>query len=579
MLDVMMPEMDGYEACRAMRALPGNESLPILMMTANDDIEAITAAYSAGTSEFTAKPINWTIESYRLRNMLRGAADVKKIYVAKQEWERTFNSLDEHILIQNPDMTIIKANKTALDAINVPSESVMGKTCSEVFCKRSDECPDCPVKAAAASGKKMVVERVDECLEGTFLVTIIPVFDDAGNLAQIVHMSKDITERQMLESEVRRAQKMEAVGTLSGGLAHDFNNLLQVVIGYSDLLARNYEPEDQSFQYLNEIKEAAWRGSEITRQLLTVSRKTESRKECLQLNNVVGNLGTLLERTIPKMIAIEQDLADDLHTVNADGAQLEQVLMNLAVNAKHAMPEGGKLHFETRNMNLDHTYCRMHPNVEPGDYVLLSVTDTGCGMDEKTQAHIFEPFFTTRSPDKGTGLGLAMVYGIVQKHEGHLICYSEEGEGTTFKIYLPVMEGTVPSKAALSMDEEAAGGEEVVMLVDDVAHIRHIGKRILSDAGYRVILAVNGQNALEIHEAEEGKIDFVILDLNMPVMGGLECLDILRVRDPELPVLLASGFALSDESKRRMCDKVDFLSKPYHPQEILRTMRTMLDQA
>ncbi|MEN8254141.1 MAG: response regulator [Verrucomicrobiota bacterium] len=580
MLDVQMPEMDGYAACREIRAMTGNENLPILMITALEDVKAIDAAYEAGATEFTAKPINWAIEVHRLRSMLRAAAMVKQVFLAKQEWERTFNALDETVMILDADMAIIQANDAAKAAVRNPMEAILGRKCADVFCATQGGCANCPVAEVVATGKKKVIEQVNVCMEGTFLVSVFPIFDDTGNLSRIVYMAKDITERQQLEAEVRRVQKMEAVGTLSAGLAHDFNNLLQVIMGYSEIVSLGFSPEDKAYKHMEAVKDAAWRGSEITRQLLTVSRKTESRKECLMLNGIVESVVKLLGRTIPKMISLDLDLEENLSAVSADAAQIDQILMNLAVNARHAMPQGGKLSFETRNVELDHKYCRLHPNVEPGAYVQLSVADTGCGMDEETLSHIFEPFFTTRSPDKGTGLGLAMVYGIVQKHDGHLLCYSEEGEGTVFKIYLPVFEDDAGGLAAdLGQEEEAVGGNEAILVVDDVAEIRHIAKKLLSNVGYRVLLADDGQNALDVHAAVGGNIDFVILDLNMPVMGGLECLDNLRKRDPELSVLLASGFAQSEEIQKRLADNVDFIGKPYHEKEFLRTIRRMLDQA
>ena len=577
MLDVLMPEMDGYEACRQIRALPGNENLPILMMTALDDADSIHAAYEAGASEFTSKPINWTVEAHRFRSMLRAAEAVKEVFLSKQEWERTFNSLDEIVTIMDTDLTIIQANEAAQAASLNPTETVVGRACSDVYCSTSARCESCPVREVIATGQKKVFEQVNECLKGTFLVSVFPVFDDAGNLSRIVHMAKDITEQQQLETEVRRAQKMDAIGTLSGGLAHDFNNLLQVIIGYSELVSRGFSPEDKAYQHLETVKDAAWRGSEISRQLLAVGRKTESKKKPVQLSPIVENVSKLLERTIPKMIVQQLALSEDLWQVNADHAQLEQVLMNLAVNAGHAMPTGGELIYEARNIALGSEYCQIHPDVEPGNYVMLGVTDTGCGMDAETQSHIFEPFFTTRATDKGTGLGLAMVYGIVKAHDGHLQCYSEVGKGTTFKIYIPALEGIADIAESRIKDEQTMNGNEMILLVDDEPGIRHLAKKLLNNAGYHVMQATNGQEALDIHADANGTIDLVILDMNMPVMGGVECLDHLQVSAPNLPVLLASGFACSEESRKMMSDTVQYLNKPYHAKELLQKVRRMLD--
>jgi PAS domain S-box-containing protein len=577
MLDVLMPEINGYEACRRIRALPGNENLPILMMTALEDPDSIHAAYEAGASEFTTKPINWTIEAHRLRSMLRAAEAVKEVFLSRQEWERTFNSLDEIVTVMDTDLTIIQANEAARAASRNPTDTLVGRACSDIFCSTPTGCDSCIVREVIATGRKKVVEQVNACLKGTFLVSVFPVFDDAGNLSRIVHMAKDITERQQLEAEVRVAQKMDAVGTLAGGLAHDFNNLLQVIIGYSELVARSFSPEDKAYQHLETVKDAAWRGSEISRQLLSVGRKTESRKKPMQLVPIVKNVSRLLERTIPKMIVQQLAMSEDLWPVNADHTQLEQVLMNLAVNAGHAMPAGGTLTYEARNVTLDSEYCRIHPDIEPGNYVMLAITDTGCGMDAETQSHIFEPFFTTRSPDKGTGLGLAMAYGIVKAHDGHLLCYSEEGKGTTFRIYIPAHESMADEDQSLEEDEQTISGDEMILLVDDEAGIRHVAEKLLNNAGYHVIRAANGQEALDIHANEDRTIDLVILDLNMPVMGGLECLDNLQARAPDLPVLLASGFACSEESRARLSDTVHYMSKPYHAKELLKKVRGMLD--
>ena len=437
MLDVLMPEINGYEACRRIRALPGSENLPILMMTALEDPDSIHAAYEAGASEFTTKPVNWTIEAHRLRSMLRAAEAVKEVFLSRQEWERTFNSLDEIVTVMDTDLTIIQANEAALAACRNPTDTVVGRVCSDIYCSTPTGCESCIVQEVIATGRKKVVEQVNACLKGTFLVSVFPVFDDAGNLSRIVHMAKDITERQQLEAEVRVAQKMDAVGTLAGGLAHDFNNLLQVIIGYSELVSRSFSPEDKAYKHLETVKDAAWRGSEISRQLLSVGRKTESKKKPVQLIPIVENVSRLLERTIPKMIVQRLALSEDLWPVNADHAQLEQVLMNLAVNAGHAMPTGGQLIYEARNIVLGSEYCQIHTDVEPGNYVMLAVTDTGCGMDAETQSHIFEPFFTTRSPDKGTGLGLATCQQIVSQHGGEIKVSSVVGEGTTFVIRLP----------------------------------------------------------------------------------------------------------------------------------------------
>ncbi len=252
--------------------------------------------------------------------------------------------------------------------------------------------------------------------------------------------------------------------------------------------------------------------------------------------------------------------------------------MNLAVNAKHAMPHGGTLTIESKNIQLSPYYCEIHPDVTPGKYVMLSLSDTGCGMDKETQSRIFEPFFTTRDPDKGTGLGLAMVYGIIKNHEGQVECYSEIDQGTIFKIYIPAVDNLDESVSLTSPEEEpVVGGTENILVVDDDPSIRYIAKKLLMDAGYRVSLAVDGSHALKIHHQSEDVFNLIILDINMPVMGGVECMDRLREQDTNLPILLASGFPCSKACSDRLGSRLHYIDKPFHEKQLLQAVRSLLD--
>jgi PAS domain S-box-containing protein len=422
----------------------------------------------------------------------------------------------------------------------------------------------------------MVNKRKDDTLFEEE-ATISPVRDDSGKIVNYVAVKRDVTKEVALQRQLLQAQKMEAIGTLAGGFAHDFNNLLQVVLGYSELLLMDSNNTDPGYGDLQRITQAARSGADLVQRLLTFSRKTETKPRPLNLNHQIDRVRKMLSRIVPKMISIDLRLSESLANINADPTQMEQILMNLAVNARDAMPEGGQLTIETQNVVLDEEYCQSHLGPNPGEYVLLSVTDTGQGMDKETVEHIFEPFFTTKQLGQGTGLGLAMVYGIVENHGGHINCYSEPGRGTTFKIYLPAIT------SALEFEEQSAkprprGGSETILLVDDEDSIRELGARVLGTAGYTVLTATNGVEALDLYEKKRDSISLVILDVIMPKMGGKQCLEELLKIDPHAKVLIASGFAVDVSTKEALSAGArGFVPKPYDLQQVLRTVRDTLD--
>ncbi len=406
--------------------------------------------------------------------------------------------------------------------------------------------------------------------------------DGAGNPVGSVINLRDISQQKKLEAQLQQAQKMEAVGTLAGGIAHDFNNLLQAIQGYTELLLMRTEEGEQGWRELQEVIRAAKRGGELTQQLLTFSRKVESKRRPLCLNQEVKELRELLGRTIPKMIEVKLQLSDSLQMINADSVQLKQLLMNLAVNAKDAMPDGGTLCILTENVTLDQEFCRKYAEVKPGDYVQFTISDTGHGMDKETLEHIFDPFYTTKEIGKGTGLGLAIVYGIIKNHEGYIMCYSQPQEGTTFKIYLPVLRQEMGIKDTVDTQESRVpfkGGNETILLVDDEEFIRQLGVDVLRRAGYKVLTAAEGESALELYRREQGGIDLVILDLIMPGMGGSKCLEELLKLDPQAQVLIASGYSPDGPTKGVLeTGASGIISKPYDTRQLLDLVREILDK-
>ena len=404
--------------------------------------------------------------------------------------------------------------------------------------------------------------------------------DHNGTPSGMLVILRDTSEKKRLEAQLRHAHKMEAVGTLAGGIAHDFNNILQAISGYTQILLMGKEPGHPDCNSLEAIKKSAQRASDLTKQLLIFGKKVEIKLSPMNLNQEVREVSKMLERTIPKMIDLGLHLAKDLNVINADPGQLEQIVMNLGINARDAMPDGGRLLFETENVTLDEEYSRVHLGASPGEYVLLSVSDTGHGMDKETLGHIFEPFYTTKKMGKGTGLGLAMVYGIVKSHGGYILCYSEPGQGTTFKMYFPIVNTEVEERREEKKEaEEIPGGTETILLADDEEAILDIGKDILKRFGYKTITAQSGEKAVEIFEKEKDHIDLAILDIGMPGIGGHKCLKELLKIDPKVKVVISSGYSASGEMKETLeSGAAGFIGKPYLLADMLKQVREVLDR-
>jgi PAS domain S-box-containing protein len=407
------------------------------------------------------------------------------------------------------------------------------------------------------------------------------ILDAQGKVSNLVIVNRDVSERRQLEEQFRQAQKMEAVGRLSGGVAHDFNNLLGVIIGYAEFLQERLEPENALRGSADEILKAGKRAASLTRQLLAFSRQQVLDPKIVDLNAAVSDMEKMLGRLISEDIELTTLLSPNLGRVKADQGQLEQVLMNLAVNARDAMPSGGKLVIETENIVMDEKFVRRYPYpVQPGPYVSLTVTDNGIGMDAETKARAFEPFFTTKEKGKGTGLGLSTVYGVVKQSGGYIDIYSSPGAGTTFKIYLPrVDDEAIKSEKPSNGAAKSFEGKETILLAEDETSLRTLTRSTLELCGYKVLEAKDGVEALEVSERHAGPIELLLTDIVMPGMGGRPLAQELTRRRPEIRVVYMSGYTGQAVGAQGPVEPgSDFLPKPFTRDTLTRKIREALDR-
>jgi nitrogen-specific signal transduction histidine kinase/CheY-like chemotaxis protein len=401
--------------------------------------------------------------------------------------------------------------------------------------------------------------------------------DESGHISGAVHIIRDITEQKNLQLQLLQAQKMESIGRLAGGVAHDFNNLLSAIIGYTELTLLKLPAESPLKDYLLTVKDAGEKAAELTHRLLAFSRKQVLQMRAVNLNASLENMVKMMSRMVREDISLELYTDPSVVTIMADPVQIEQIVMNLIVNARDAMPHGGKLIIETANAYLDEDFIIRHENVKRGAYVMLSVSDTGIGMSRKVQERIFEPFYTTKGMAEGTGLGLATVYGIVKQHSGYIYVYSEVGKGTTFKIYLPV----AGEKTAAQPEIEQrcmTGGKETLIVVDDDPSIRKLIKDILQPLGYRLFFAGDGDEALKIVR-REGTVDLLLTDVIMPNMNGRQLADLFLRDYPGVKIIFMSGYTDETIAKQSVLTEGDVLiEKPLSPVKLTSRLRQILDK-
>ena len=547
--------------------------IPLIIVSGTIGDEAAVEAMRAGASDYVLKDkltrlppaVEREVRESRLRNAL---------IQRQREDERFFNL--------SLDMQCIIGSDGIFKRVNPAWQAVLGWSAEEILSMSWLDIvhPDdklATLALVAGPGELVEYENRYRCRDGSYrsLMWTVALLVDEG----VAYASaRDITARKRLEDQLRQSQKMEAIGSLAGGIAHDFNNLLSIILSYSSLLVPELKPGDPIRADIEEICAAGQRAATLTRQLLAFSRQQVLEPQVVDLNQICLGMEKMLRRVLNEDVELSVLPATSLGKVRADPGQLEQVIMNLVVNAHDAMPTGGKITIETLNVELDAEYAEQHLGVECGLYVMFAVTDTGCGMDAATRARIFEPFFTTKERDHGTGLGLSTVFGIVQQSGGHIWVYSEPGGGTTFKVYLPHLDRALPMRASTPPAPLTLRGSETVLLVEDDEQLRVLVRTVLRRNGYNVLEAQNGGEAFLICEQFSAGIQLLLTDVIMPRMSGRQLADRLTVVRPQMKVLYMSGYTDQSIVLHGVLESgIHFLQKPITPDALLRRLRMVLD--
>ena len=590
LLDYRLGERTGLELLRESQSLSGRP--PMILLTGQGDHEIDLEATKAGAADYLIKgqldadrlerAIRYAIEGQRAKERLRRDRDLIS---------RIMETSPVGIVVTDRDGNITFANRRAEEVLGLTRDAIAQRKCSVLDWHTTDlegnplgEQPSL-MKHVLNSGQvaqdvRYTINRPNG--RHTLLSTnATPLFDAAGGIDGMVATVEDITERLMLEAQLRQSQKMESVGQLAAGVAHDINNILTVIQGHAGLLLNVTPPDSSSVRSLKQISAASERAASFVRQLLTFSRKQIFRSKILDLNTVLQNLQNMLPQMLGEDIALETRYQPKLPHIEADAGMIEQIVMNLAVNARDAMPKGGKLLIATSAVEIGAAHVRQHPEAQSGWFVCLTVTDTGCGMDHKVMQRLFEPFFTTKEVGKGTGLGLATIYGMVKQHQGWIEVQSEIGVGSTFNVFLPVAaEARATPPAPTVEPKPAQGGEETILVVEDETGLLELVRNVLQGYRYRVLAASSGAEALRVWDEQSGRVDLLLTDVIMP--GGMTGNDLaakLRKQKPGLRVIYTSGYSSELMGKDSSSSNTTFLAKPYLPLQLAQAVRKCLDAA
>jgi two-component system cell cycle sensor histidine kinase/response regulator CckA len=585
--DYWLGSRDGLSLLREIRKR--GISTPVIVLTSRGAEDVAVEAMKAGAADYLSKT-HLSVEA--LERTIRYALALRAEEQHRQQAEAALRASEERFraLVENSsDALLLLDAEGRVTYVTLSSQRHLGWKPEEMVGRSIFD-------FLHTDDRETITARMAEALQdpGTPMSAEVRFLHADGNertmevvgvnrlgdssVRAIVIKARDITDRRRLEEHLRQVQKMEAVGALAGGVAHDFNNLLTAILGYCNLMLDDVPKEDPLRQDLEEIRSAGERAAALTRQLLAFSRRQMLQPQIVDINTLVRQLEKLLHRLLSEDIVLVTALAPDLHTVKVDPASIEQVLVNLAVNSRDAMPEGGQLTIETANVELDSAYAETHVTVIPGQYVMLAVGDTGEGIDAATKARIFEPFFTTKEQGKGSGLGLATVYGIVKQSGGYIWVYSEVGHGTVFKVYFPLAESHASAAHQAGSDADLKRqGWETVLLVEDEDAVRALAREVLRRYGYVVLEARHGVDALRLAERHTDDIHLMITDVVMPHMSGRELAERLCSVRPNMKVLFMSGYTDHAVMNRALTPGSSFLQKPFTPETFARKVRQVLD--
>jgi two-component system cell cycle sensor histidine kinase/response regulator CckA len=580
--DHSMPSFTARDSLRIAREM--RPFTPVIVVTGSLDEETAAEYMKAGAADYVLKShltrLPGSVASALERRRAREAADaaLKALRASEAKFAKAFYANPSGMALTTLDGRLVEVNETFLRTLGYARDEVVGRNALELgLWKDAAE----RTRVVESLGKGDHIENLELAFRTKAGAVRTLLFSaelvELDGTPHLLALTTDITERRRLEDELRQAQKMEAIGQLAGGVAHDFNNILTAIHGYADLLGGDLPPGDTRLEDVEEIRKAARRAAQLTRQLLAFSRKQVLEPRVIDVNTLVENMEKMLSPVLGENVKLTPALAPDLHAVRADPNQLEQVILNLAINARDAMPDGGKLTIETGNVELDAHYAAQHVSVVPGRYVMLAVSDTGTGIDEQTRARIFEPFFTTKEPGKGTGLGLSTVYGIVKQSGGNIWVYSEVGRGTTFKIYFPAVDAPV-DPATHAATGARFDGTETILLVEDDDQLRRFAHRALTARGYTVLQADRGAAALDLVRQHPEPIHLLLTDVVIPDMDGRSLARALRAEQPDLRVLFMSGYADKAIVHHGVLDAdVAYLAKPFNTDAVARKVREVLD--